>query len=200
QRQSALEDLVARRRLAHMRVLVTGMDGYIGVVLASFLLQRGYDVVGLDTGFYRDAWLYNNGVSTLPPVKNKDLRHMTADDVAGMDAVVHLAELSNDPLGQLSPHITYAINHQGSVALAQLCKTVGVPRFVYTSSCSVYGIGGGSEYKTETSAPQPQTAYAECKVLVESDISAKADATLCPTLLPNSTAHRPSPPMRLSLR
>ncbi len=146
--QIALEDLVARReestrRLAHMRVLVTGTDGYIGVVLAPFLLQRGYDVVGLDTGFYRDAWLYNNGVCTLPPVKNKDLRCMTVDDVAGMDAVVHLAELSNDPLGQLSPHITYAINHQGSVALAQLCKVAGVPRFVYTSSCSVYGIGGG---------------------------------------------------------
>src|SRR6267143_6148890 len=96
-------------RLANMRVLVTGTDGYIGVVLASFLLQRGYDIVGLDTGFFRDAWLYNNGVSTLPSVKNKDLRRMTADDVAGMDAVVHLAELSNDPLGQLSPHITYAI-------------------------------------------------------------------------------------------
>ncbi len=142
-----------------MRVLVTGTDGYIGIVLASFLLKRGYDVVGLDTGFYRDAWLYNDGASTLPSVKNKDLRCMTADDVAGMDAVVHLAELSNDPLGQLSPHITYGINHQGSVVLAQLCKAAGVPRFVYTSSCSVYGIGGGNAYKNETSTPQPQTAY-----------------------------------------
>ena len=179
-----------------MRVLVTGTDGYIGIVLASFLLKRGYDVMGLDTGFYRDAWLYNKGVGTLPSVKNKDLRHMTADDVAGMDAVVHLAELSNDPLGQLSPHITYAINHQGSVALAQLCKAVGVPRFVYTSSCSVYGIGGGSEYKTETATPQPQTAYAECKVLVERDVSAMADATFSPTFLRNATAYGPSPRMR----
>src|SRR5215813_4144303 len=182
-----------------MRVLVTGTDGYIGVVLASFLLARGYDVVGLDTGFYRDAWLYNNGVSTLPSVKNKDLRRMTLDDVAGADAVVHLAELSNDPLGQLSPHITYAINHQGSVALAQLCKAVGVPRFVYTSSCSVYGIGGGSAYKTETSTPQPQTAYAECKVLVERDVSAMADATFSPTFLRNATAYGPSPRMRFDL-
>ena len=182
-----------------MRVLVTGTDGYIGIVLASFLLKRGYDVVGLDTGFYRDAWLYNNGVSILPSVQNKDLRRMTVDDVAGTDAVVHLAELSNDPLGQLSPHITYAINHQGSVALAQLCKAAGVPRFVYTSSCSVYGIGGGSAYKTETSTPQPQTAYAECKVLVEREVSAMADATFSPTFLRNATAYGPSPRMRFDL-
>jgi nucleoside-diphosphate-sugar epimerase len=182
-----------------MRVLVTGTDGYIGVLLAPFLLARGYDVVGLDTGFYRDAWLYNNGVTTLPPVKNKDLRRMTVDDVAGIDAVVHLAELSNDPLGQLSPHITYAINHQGSVTLARLCKEAGVPRFVYTSSCSVYGVGGGSEYKTELSMPQPQTAYAECKVLVERDVAAMADETFSPTFLRNATAYGPSPRMRFDL-
>ena len=182
-----------------MRVLVTGTDGYIGVVLAPFLLARGYDIVGLDTGFYRDAWLYNNGVATLPSVKNKDLRRMTVDDVVGMDAVVHLAELSNDPLGQLSPHITYAINHQGSVALAHLCKEAGVPRFVYTSSCSVYGIGGGDEYKTETSILQPQTAYAECKVLVERDVAAMADETFSPTFLRNATAYGPSPRMRFDL-
>jgi nucleoside-diphosphate-sugar epimerase len=182
-----------------MRVLVTGTDGYIGVLLAPFLLARGYDVVGLDTGFYRDAWLYNNGVTTLPPVKNKDLRGMTVDDVAGMDAVVHLAELSNDPLGQLSPYITYAINHQGSVTLARLCKEAGVPRFVYTSSCSVYGVGGGSEYKTEISMPQPQTAYAECKVLVERDVAAMADETFSPTFLRNATAYGPSPRMRFDL-
>jgi nucleoside-diphosphate-sugar epimerase len=116
-----------------------------------------------------------------------------------MDAVVHLAELSNDPLGQLSPHITFAINHQGSVALAWLCKAAGVPRFVYTSSCSVYGVGGGREYKTEISTPQPQTAYAECKVLVERDISAMADATFSPTFLRNATAYGPSPRMRFDL-
>jgi nucleoside-diphosphate-sugar epimerase len=182
-----------------MRVLVTGTDGYIGVLLAPFLLARGYDVVGLDTGFYRDAWLYNNGVTTLPPVKNKDLRRMTVDDVAGIDAVVHLAELSNDPLGQLSPHITYAINHQGSVTLARLCKEAGVPRFVYTSSCSVYGVGGGGEYKTEISMPQPQTGYAECKVLVERDVAAMADETFSPTFLRNATAYGPSPRMRFDL-
>jgi nucleoside-diphosphate-sugar epimerase len=182
-----------------MRVLVTGMDGYIGTVLGPFLLDRGHDVVGLDTGFYRDAWLYNNGARRLPSVHNKDLRRITLDDVAGMEAVVHLAELSNDPLGQLSPHITYAINHQGSVALARLCKEAGVPRFVYTSSCSVYGVGGGSEYKTEISPPQPQTAYAECKVLVERDVTAMANATFSPTFLRNATAYGPSPRMRFDL-
>ena len=124
---------------------------------------------------------------------------MIADDVAGIDAVVHLAELSNDPLGQLNPHITYAINHQGSVALARLCKEAGVSRFVYTSSCSVYGVGGGDEYKTETSTPQPQTAYAECKVLVERDVSAMADASFFPTFLRNATAYGPSPRMRFDL-
>lgn len=182
-----------------MRVLVTGTDGYIGVVLGSFLLERGYDVVGLDTGFYRDGWLYHTAGSTLPTVRSKDLRRMTVDDVAGMDAVVHLAELSNDPLGQLSPHITYAINHLGSVALARLCKEAGVPRFVYTSSCSVYGIGGGDEFKTETSIPQPQTAYAECKVLVERDVTALADETFSPTFLRNATAYGSSPRMRFDL-
>jgi nucleoside-diphosphate-sugar epimerase len=169
------------------------------MVLAPFLLQRGYEVVGLDTGFYRDAWLYNPGVRTLPAVINQDLRCMTVDEVAGMDAVVHLAELSNDPLGQLSPHITYAINHQGSVALAQLCHRAGVPRFVYTSSCSVYGVGGEGAYKTETSPPQPQTAYAECKVLVEREVAAMADATFSPTFLRNATAYGPSPRMRFDL-
>src|SRR2546422_4528011 len=137
-------------RLANMRVLVTGTDGYIGVVLASFLLKRGYDVVGLDTGFYRDAWLYNNGMNTLPSVKNKDLRRMHADDVAGMDAVVHLAELSNDPLGQLSPHITYAINHQGSVALARLCTEAGGPRFCFPSSFSLSWLSRGGDDENHT--------------------------------------------------
>ena len=182
-----------------MRVLVTGSDGYIGSVLAPFLLARGHDVLGLDTGFYRAGWLYHPPVARLPAVVNKDLRHVTVQDVAGMDAVVHLAELSNDPLGQLSPHVTYAINHQGSVTLAQCCKDAGVPRFVYASSCSVYGLGGGDEYKTETSELFPQTAYATCKMCVERDVAALADATFSPTFLRNATAYGPSPRMRFDL-
>src|SRR5262245_14889521 len=121
-----------------MKVLVTGVDGYIGALLAPFLLDRGYDVVGLDTGFYRDGWLYNNRGSKFPQVVNKDIRLLTDQHIKGFEAVVHLAELSNDPLGQHHPEVTYQINHGGTVELAKKCKQVGVTRFVYSSSCSVY--------------------------------------------------------------
>lgn len=180
-----------------MRVLVTGAQGYIGVPLVSALAERGHDVVGLDTAYYGDGWLYEDGSSRRESVK-KDIRAIAAEDLQGFDAVVHLAELSNDPLGQLDPTITYEINHRGSVRLAELCKRVGVTRFVYTSSCSVYGIGTG-EYKTEESEPMPQTAYARCKVLVERDLSLMADDSFSPTFLRNATAYGPSPRMRFDL-
>jgi nucleoside-diphosphate-sugar epimerase len=182
-----------------MKVLVTGTDGYIGVLLAPLLLERGHDVVGLDTGFYRDSWLYNSGTVKMPMSLNKDIRHITTDDLLGLDAVVHLAELSNDSLGQLNPQITYNINHRGSVALAQKCKDAGVTRFVYTSSCSVYGVHTAEEYKTEESQLHPQTAYAKCKVLVEQDLSRMAGDDFSPTFLRNATAYGPSPRMRFDL-
>jgi nucleoside-diphosphate-sugar epimerase len=182
-----------------MRVLVTGSDGYIGCVLAPQLIERGHDVVGLDTGFYRDGWLYNARHCYLPPTLNKDLRHVTVEDLRGFDAIVHLAELSNDPLGELHPDITYKINHQGSVRLAQLARQAGVSRFVYASSCSVYGVGGGDEVKTEESTPNPQTAYAKCKVMVERDVQALADDDFSPTFLRNATAYGPSPRMRFDI-
>jgi nucleoside-diphosphate-sugar epimerase len=181
-----------------MKVLVTGTDGYIGVLVAPLLLERGHDVVGLDTGFYRDGWLYDPGVGRLPPCLNKDIRHITAQDLQGFDAVVHLAELSNDPLGQHNPQVTYDINHRGTVALARMCKSVGVTRFVYTSSCSVYG-AGSDDHRTEESETNPQTAYAHCKVLVERDLSPMADETFSPTFLRNATAYGPSPHMRFDL-
>lgn len=181
-----------------MRVLVTGTDGYIGTMLAPALLERGHEIVGLDTGFYRSGWLFN-GVRRLAPTINKDIRDITAEDLTGFDAVVHMAELSNDPLGQLHPDITFKINHQGSVHLAKLCKQVGISRFVYTSSCSVYGVGEPGEIKTETSQPNPQTAYAKCKVLVERDVSAMADDDFSPTFLRNATAYGPSPRMRFDI-
>ncbi len=180
-----------------MKVLVTGAEGYIGTVLAEMLLIRGHDVVGLDTGYYREGWLYH-GIQQAPAMRIKDIRHLEAADVEGFDAVVHLAELSNDPLGQLNPALTFEINHQGSVALARACKAAGVRRFVYTSSCSVYGVGS-AHYQTESDRPNPQTAYAKCKVLVERDVSALADDRFCPTFLRNATAYGASPRMRFDL-
>src|SRR5215472_3149059 len=113
----------------------------------------------------------------------KDVRRMTAKDVQGFEAVVHLAELSNDPLGELHELTTYEINHLGSVTLARACKAAGVPRFVYTSSCSVYGAAEDGGERSEISAPNPQTAYARCKVLVEHDVGELADARFSPVFL-----------------
>jgi Nucleoside-diphosphate-sugar epimerases len=181
-----------------MKILVTGTEGYVGTMMGSLLMQRGHEVVGLDTGFYRSGWLFH-GVSGMPRWINKDIRDITTEDLRGFDAVVHLAELSNDPLGQFNPQITFRINHQGSVALAEKCKQVGIERFVYASSCSVYGVGGGDEFKTETSEVNPQTAYAECKVLVERDVSLLADDNFSPTFMRNATAFGPSPRMRFDI-
>ena len=133
-----------------MKVLITGSDGYIGAVLAPYLMSRGHKVTGLDTGFYRDGWLYNDHVDRQAACINKDLRHIVKSDLVGFDAVVHLAELSNDPLGQHNPELTYAINHRGTLGLAMDCKRAGISRFVYTSSCSVYG-AGFNDIKTEES-------------------------------------------------
>jgi nucleoside-diphosphate-sugar epimerase len=181
-----------------MKVLVTGTDGYIGSVLGPWLMAAGFQVTGLDTGFYRSGWLFNNGVKVYPAYINKDLRKITVDDLKGFDAVVHLAELSNDPLGQLKPEITFNINHQGSVRIAKMCREAGVKRFVYASSCSVYGVGTEA-YKTEKSETNPQTTYGKCKVLVEQEVSELADDTFSPTFLRNATAYGPSPRMRFDI-
>src|SRR5215813_11419665 len=158
-----------------MRVFITGVNGYIGAVLAPYLMERGLAVLGLDTGYYRDGWLYsdNHHLAHSPQTLNKDLRRITESDLEGCDAVAHLAELSNDPLGQNNPAVTFQINHQGSVALAQKARAAGIRRFVYMSSCSVYGAGTG-DFLDETSPANPQTTYAECKVLVERDVGQMA--------------------------
>jgi nucleoside-diphosphate-sugar epimerase len=181
---------------APLRVVVTGTEGYLGCLAAPELLSRGHHVRGIDTGYYRAGWLYN-GVEQTPHTLVKDLRHVTTADLVGADAVVHMAELSNDPLGQLAPHVTYEVNHKGSVRLAEMAKAAGVSRFVYMSSCSVYGVADGEV--DEESPINPQTAYAECKTLVERDVSALADDAFSPTFLRNATAFGASPRMRFDI-
>jgi len=190
--------MLTKPDVAKMRVLVTGVDGYIGAVLGRRLLEHGVEVVGMDCGFYRDGWLYNDA-RPRPLTFTKDIRRITPTDLEGLDAVVHLAELSNDPLGELNERTTYEINHLGSVMLARACKEADVPRFVYTSSCSVYGAAEDGGERSEQSAPNPQTAYARCKVLVERDVGALADANFSPVFLRNATAFGASPRMRFDI-
>jgi nucleoside-diphosphate-sugar epimerase len=183
-----------------MNVLITGTEGYIGCRLAPYLAARGHEVVGLDTGYYRDGWLYSQPSRTafIPKTIIKDLRRVAPADFTGFDAVVHLAELSNDPLGENKPEITFDINHRGSVLIAQHAKAAGVPRLVYASSCSVYGLGCG-EFLSETSPTNPQTAYAKCKMAVERDVAPMTDASFCVVFLRNATAYGPSPRMRFDI-
>jgi len=184
-----------------MKLLVTGVEGYIGCLLAPYLQGRGHEVVGLDTGFYRDGWLFSDRglVPGFPRTINRDIRQIQPQDLEGFDGVVHLAELSNDPLGENKPELTYQINHQASVRLAQLARDAGVKRFVYTSSCSVYGVADGGAPMTEASPTNPQTAYAVCKTLVERDVAPLATSTFSPTFLRNATAYGASPRMRFDI-
>lgn len=184
-----------------MKLLVTGVEGYIGCLLAPFLQTRGHDIVGLDTGYYRDGWLFSDRelVPGFPRTINRDIRDIQPEDLQGIDAVVHMAELSNDPLGENVPELTYQINHGASVRLAELAKAAGVKRFVYTSSCSVYGVASGEEPMTERSSTNPQTAYAKCKTLVERDVAALASTDFSPTFLRNATAYGASPRMRFDI-
>ena len=183
-----------------MKILVTGTEGYIGSRLAPLLHARGHEVAGLDTGLYRDGCLYLDSLGIPVGVRTayKDLRSVTPEDFAGFDAVIHLAELSNDPLGQNRPELTFRINHEGSVRIAQAARKAGVRRFVYASSCSVYGLGSG-EFLDETSPVNPQTAYAHCKVRVERDVLPMADKDFSVVFLRNATAYGPSPRMRFDI-
>lgn len=180
-----------------MKVLVTGTEGYLGSLLAPMLMERGFDVVGVDTGFYKEGWLYNAAERT-PYTLVKDLRRLERADLQGVDAIVHMAELSNDPAGALAPDITYEINHRGSVRLAKLAREAGVERFIYMSSCSVYGVAEGGEVDEE-SPVNPQTAYAICKTLVERDLKGMAGDDFSPTFLRNATAYGASPRMRFDI-
>jgi nucleoside-diphosphate-sugar epimerase len=180
-----------------MRVLYTGADGYIGTILGSKLLERGHRALGVDTGLYRRGWLFEDG-RTRPSVVTRDVRQLTQLDLEGFDAVVHLAELSNDPLGNNDPAITHEINHLGSVGFAKKCRAAGIERFIYASSCSIYG-ASGTEMKSETSSFEPQTAYARCKTLVERDVSHLVSSHFAPVFLRNATAFGASPRQRFDL-
>jgi nucleoside-diphosphate-sugar epimerase len=160
-------------------------------------VTRGHDVVGLDAGYYRDGLLYDLPGPRIQTI-TKDIRQITVADLRGFDAVVHLAELSNDPIGQNRPEVTYAINGDGSGNLARHAKEAGVRRFIYSSSCSVYG-AGGADWKTEESPTEPLTAYAACKLLTEGVLSGLADETFSPTCMRNATAYGASPRMRFDI-
>ena len=169
-----------------MKVLVTGHDGYIGVVLVPMLLDAGHEVVGLDSYLYEGCGLGPEppGVASL----RMDVRDVTAEDLRGYDAVIHLAAISNDPVGDLNPECTYDLNHRGSVTLAKAAKAAGVERFLFSSSCSLYG-AGGQDFLDETAAFNPVTPYGESKILTEQDVSALADDDFSPTFLRNATAY-----------
>ncbi len=180
----------------NVRILITGTDGYLGCLTAEELLAAGHEVIGVDNGYYRYGWLYP-GLDVTPQTLTLDIRRIEPQHLAGVDAVVHMAELSNDPIGDLIGEVTYDINHRGSVRLAEQAKAAGVPRFVYMSSCSVYGVAEGTV--DEGSPVDPQTSYARCKALVERDVSALADDGFSPTFLRNATAFGASPRMRFDI-
>ena len=181
-----------------MRVLVTGHNGYVGTIMMPMLINAGHEVVGIDTNLYRGA-TFGQDLPTPSFVEiNKDIRDIVAEDLDGFDAIIHLAGLSNDPLGDLNPDLTFDINHRASVRLAQLAKEVGVSRFIFSSSCSNYG-AGVSDYLDETSAFNPVTPYGRSKVMVEQDVSKMADDNFSPTFLRSGTAYGVSPRLRFDL-
>ncbi|WP_329392880.1 SDR family oxidoreductase [Streptomyces lydicus] len=183
-----------------MRVLLTGHQGYLGTVMAPVLKAAGHEVVGLDAGLFADCVL---GPPPADPHGHRvDLRDVTAEHVAGVDAVIHLAALSNDPLGSLAPELTYDINHHASVRLARLARDAGVRRFLYASTCSVYGAAGDpdlSNLVAEDAPLRPVTPYAESKVRVEDDLHDLADGDFTPVYMRNATAFGYSPRLRADI-
>ncbi|HKJ62654.1 MAG TPA: NAD(P)-dependent oxidoreductase [Hyphomicrobiales bacterium] len=179
-----------------MKVLLTGHKGYIGSVLTPMLLERGHDVTGYDSDLFRECTF--TGELTEVPSIEKDTRDAAIDDVAGFDAIIHLAGLSNDPLGDYKPELTDDVNCKASVNIAELAKQAGVQRFLFASSCSNYG-ASGDNFLSENADFNPVTPYGKSKVDVERAVSPMADEKFSPTFLRASTAHGLSPRMRFDL-
>lgn len=180
---------MARQR----RALITGHDGYIGSVMTRSFLEHGYDVVGLDTGYFRECILVPE-LAQVPTIR-RDIRDLVPDDIKGFDAIVHLAALSNDPIGNLRADWTEEINARSSLRLAELAREAGVPRFLFSSSCIMYGMSAAAVV-TEDSPFDPQTEYARSKVKAERAIAQLADDRFSPTFLRNGTIYGLSPRMR----
>ena len=177
-----------------LRVLITGHNGYIGAILTPMVQAAGHDVTGLDTFYFGKECTFGEDVLEIPAIR-KDIRDVTVEDLQGFDAIVHLAGLSNDPLGDLNPSWTYDINHMASVRLAELAKKAGVERFIHSSTCSVYG-ASGDKLLTEESPVHPITPYAISKIRVENDVCILADDNFSPVFLRNATAFGISPRLR----
>lgn len=179
-----------------MRILITGHKGYIGTVMAPLIADAGHEVAGLDSDLFEQC-TFGEAPQEFPSIR-KDLRDVELSDLEGFEAVIHLAGLSNDPLGNLNPNLTYDINHHASVRLARLSKEVGVKRFLFSSSCSTYG-AAGEKILDETAEFNPVTPYGRSKVLVEQDLALLAGPEFSPTFLRNATAYGVSPRLRFDL-